>query len=85
MKLRIIDGDNCLFDSKMKQVTEIECPYYPGVRDPLRIQEANHTSIHTNDKEIDFYVLDIRSRLLEINDAKIWVYHSFNYNGDILK
>lgn len=83
--LRIVDGDNCVFTSKIKRATEIKYSGNTDSTDSIRIRGANYTSIHTNGNGVKFHILEIDSRLLEINNAKIAVYNSFVYNGDKLK
>lgn len=83
--LRIVDGDNCVFNSKIKQATKIEYSGNTGSTDSIEILGANYTSIHTNGNAVKFHNLKIDSRLLEIYNTKIAVYNSFVYNGDKLR
>ena len=41
--LKIIDGDNCIFDSKIKQATKIEYSGNTGSADSIEILGANYT------------------------------------------
>lgn len=84
--LRIVDGDNCVFVSKINQATSIKYSCFTiSTRGSIEIQGAYYTSIHTNDNDMQFHNLDIDSRLLEINNAKITVYNGFIYKGDKLR
>lgn len=84
--LKIVDGDNCVFVSKINQATSIKYSCFTiSTRGSIEIHGANYTSIHTNGNDMEFHNLHIDSRLLEINNAKITVYNGFVYEGDKLK
>lgn len=84
--LRIVDGTDYVFVSKINKAASINYSCYDSsTRGSIEIQGAYYTSIHTNDNDMQFHNLDIDSRLLEINNAKITVYNGFIYKGDKLR